>query len=87
MCCLYFVLHNNGSKRYEQASRESIPGSRNAENNDVLNKVRHIENKFLNTVETSAQEAVDSVLPVPLRKLSREFQFINTTNLDETTFY
>ena len=70
------------SKLLEKASQEA-----NAENNDVLNKVRHSENKFVNTVEISVKEAVYSVLHMPLRKSSREFQFINTTNPDERTFY
>ena len=48
--------------------------------------MRHIGNKFLNSVEISAQEAVYLVLQMPLRRSSREFQFINTSNPDERTF-
>ncbi len=42
--------------------------------------------KFLNAVEISAQEAVYLVLQMPLRRSSREFQFINTSDRDERTF-
>ena len=46
-------------------------------NKNIVNKVvRHIGNKFLNAVEISAQEAVYTVLQMPLRRSSREFQFI-----------
>ena len=48
--------------------------------------VRHIGNKFLNAVEISAQEAVFLVFQIPLRRSSREFQFINTSDPDERTF-
>ena len=43
------------------------------EGNDIVNRVRHIGNKFLNAVENSAQEAVYFVL-------------INTSHPDQRTF-
>ena len=55
-------------------------------NKDIVNKVRHIGNTFLNAVEISAQEAVYLVLQMPLRRSSRELQFINTSDPDERTF-
>ena len=64
-------------KAYEEAKEE---------NKDIVNKARHIGNKFLNAVEISAQEAVYLVLQMPLRRSSREFQFINTSDPDERTF-
>ena len=36
-------------------------------------------------MEISAQEAVYLVLQMPLRRSSREFQFINTSNPEERT--
>ena len=48
--------------------------------------MRHIGNKFLNAVELSAQEAVYLILQMPLRRSSREFQFINTSDPDERKF-
>ena len=41
---------------------------------------------FYNSVEISSQEAVYLVLQMPLRRSTREFQFINTSNPDERTF-
>ena len=69
------------SKLLETASKEA-----NAGNKDIVNTVRHIGNKFLNSVEISSQEAVYLVLQIPLRRPTREFQFINTSNPDERTF-
>ena len=60
------------SKLLRKACEEAKEG-----NKDIVNKVRHIGNKFLNAVEISAQEAVYLVLQMPLRRSSREFQFIN----------
>ena len=45
-----------------------------------------IGNKFFNSAEVSAQEAVYLVLQMPMRRASREFQFINTSNPEERTF-
>jgi len=69
------------SKLLETASKEA-----NAGNKDIVHRVRHIGNKFLNSVEISAQEALYLVLQIPLRRSTREFQFINTSNPDERTF-
>ncbi len=63
------------SKLLCKASEEAKEGNKN-----IVNKVRHISNKFLNAVEKSAQEAVHLVLQMPLRRSSREFQFINTSD-------
>ena len=41
------------SKLLETASQEANSG-----NKDIVNKFRHIGNKFLNAVEISAQEAI-----------------------------
>ena len=61
------------SKLLETASKEADAG-----NKDIVNRVRHIGNKFLNSVKISSQEAVYLVLQMPLRRSTREFQFINT---------
>ncbi len=52
----------------------------------MKNQIRHIGNKFLNAVEISAQEAVYLVLQMPLRRSSREFQFINKARVDDRAF-
>ena len=45
----------------------------------IKQQVRDIGNKFLNSVEISAQEAVYLVLQLPMRKSSRQVVFINTS--------
>lgn len=69
------------SRLLEKSTEEIKSGNR-----DIANKVRHIGNKFLNAVEISAQEAGYLVLQMPMRRSSREFQFINTSHSDERTF-
>ncbi|KAL9951086.1 hypothetical protein ACROYT_G043682, partial [Oculina patagonica] len=69
------------SRLLEKASEEATSG-----NKDITNRVRHIGNKFLNAVEISAQEAVYLVLQMPLRRSSRDFQFISTSPPDERAF-
>lgn len=49
----------------------------------IKQQVRDIGNKFLNSVEISAQEAVYIVLQLPMRRSSREAIFINTGLPDE----
>lgn len=69
------------SRLLERAAEEAKTG-----NKDITNRVRHIGNKFLNAVEISAQEAVYLVLQMPLRRSSRDVQFVSTSPLDERTF-
>ena len=60
------------SKLLEKACKEVRQG-----NKDLSSKIKHIGNKFLNSVEISAQEAVYLVLQMPLRRSSCQFQFMN----------
>ena len=69
------------SRLLEKGSEEAKSG-----NKDITNRVRHIGNKFLNAVEISAQEAVYLVLQMPIRRSSRDFQFISTSPPDKRTF-
>ena len=48
-------------------------------NSSIKQQVRDIVNKFLNNVEISAQEAVNILLQLPMRKSSRQVVFINTS--------
>lgn len=68
------------SRLLQKASEEAKAG-----NKDISNIVRHIGNKFLNAVEISAQEAVYRVSQIPLKRSSRDVQFINTSPPDERT--
>jgi hypothetical protein len=52
-------------------------------NSSIKQQVKDIENKFLNNVEISAQEAVYIVLQLPMRKSSRQVVFINTSPPEE----
>ena len=52
-------------------------------NANIKQQVRDIGNKFLNSVEISAQEAVYIILQLPMRKSSREVIFINTSPPEE----
>ncbi|CAB4028779.1 ATP-dependent DNA helicase PIF1 [Paramuricea clavata] len=85
-CAVYILSYitkgqRGMSKLLRKACEEAKEGNKN-----IVNKVRHIGNKFLNAVEISAQEAAYLVLQMPLRRSSREFQFINTSDPDERTF-
>ena len=85
-CAVYILSYittgqRGMSKLLRKASEEASSG-----NKDIINKVRHIGNKFLNAVDVNAQEAVYLVLQMPLRRSSREFQFSNTSNPEERTF-
>ena len=50
-------------------------------NTNIKQQVRDIGNKFLNSVEISAQEAVYVVLQLPMRKASQSVIFINSPPL------
>jgi hypothetical protein len=85
-CAIYILSYitkgqRGMSKLLRKACEEAKEGNKN-----IVNKVRHIGNKFLNAVEISAQEAVYLVMQMPLRRSSREFQFINTSDPNERTF-
>ena len=77
-CAVYILSYitkgqRGMSKLLRKACEEAKEGNKN-----IVDKVRHIGNKFLNAFEISAQEAVYLVLQMPLRRSSREFQFMNT---------
>ena len=52
-------------------------------NSRIKQQERDIGNKFLNSVEISAQEAVYIVLQLPMRKSSQQVIFINTAPPEE----
>ena len=84
-CAVYILSYitkgqRGMSKLLEKASEEAKLG------NKALSQIRHIGNKFLNSVEISAQEAVYLVLQMALRRSSRNVVFVNTSNPEERTF-
>ena len=78
-CAMYIVsyiskAHKGMSELLRKACAEAKEG-----NSNIKQQVRDIGNKFLNSVEISAQEAVYIILPLPMRKSSREVIFVNTS--------
>ena len=85
-CAVYILSYiTKGQRGMSKLLRKACEEAKEG-NKDIVSKVRHIGNKFLNAVEISAQEAVYLVLQMPLRRSSREFQFINTSDPGERTF-
>lgn len=78
----YITKEQRGIRRLLQKATKEIKSG----NQDIANKKRHIGNKFLTAVEISAQEAAYLVLQMPMRRLTHDFQFINTSNPDERAF-
>ena len=73
-CVDYINKSENGmSKLLREALNELKKG-----NNTVRERLRVIANKFLNSSEISAQEAVYHILSIPLSTNSRSTVFINT---------
>ena len=62
------------SELLEKAWAEAKQG-----NSTFKQQVRDIGNKFLNSVEISAQEAVYIILQLPMCKSSQEVIFVNTS--------
>ncbi len=85
-CAVYILTYiTKGQRAMSKLLRKACEEAKEG-NKNIVNKVRHIGNKFLNAVEISAQKAVYLVLQMPLRRSSREFQFINKSDPDERTF-
>ena len=68
MCSIHPVLHNQEGQRGMSKLLETASKEANAGNKDIVNSVRHIGNKFLNSVEITPQEAVYLVLQMPMRR-------------------
>ena len=82
-CAMYIVSYINKAQKgmssiLEQAAREVKKG-----NLDLKRQIRHMGNKFLNSVEVSAQEAIYLLLELPLTDSSRKVIFINTSPSNE----
>ena len=84
-CAVYIVAYISKSQRgmsllLDEACKEARKG-----NMDIKRQVRHMGNKFLNSVEVSAQEAAYLALQLPLTKASRDVVFINTSESSQRT--
>jgi len=85
-CAVYIFAYISKSQRgmsvlLDEACKEARRG-----NMDIKRAVRHMGNKFLNSVEVCAQETAYLVLQLPLTKSSRDVVFINTSQQAEWTF-
>ena len=82
-CAMYIVSYiSKAQKGMSELLRQACAEARK-ENSNIKQQVRDIGNKFLNSVEISAQEAVYIVLQLPMKKSSRQVVFINTAPPDE----
>ena len=82
-CAMYVVSYISKAQRgMSELLREACEEAREG-NLSIKQQVRDIGNKFLNSVEIRAQEAVYIILQLPMRRSSREVRFINTDLPDE----
>ncbi|KAL5006836.1 hypothetical protein ScPMuIL_015642 [Solemya velum] len=84
-CASYILSYITKSQKgmsalLDQATKEARQG-----NLDIRRQVRHIGNYFLNSVETSAQEAIYLALQMPLSRATRQVVFINTSLPEKRT--
>lgn len=79
-CVMYIVSYI--AKRQRGMSNHIFHATKEAREgiSDIRDQVKFIGNKFLNNVEVSAQEAVFTLLQMPLHKSSRDVIFVNTSS-------
>ena len=82
-CAVYIANYiSKSQKGMSELLRQACTEVREG-NCNIKQQVRDIGSKFLNNVEISAQEAVYITLQLPMRKVSRQIIFINTSPPDE----
>ena len=82
-CAIYIVSYiSKAQKGMSELLRQACAEARKG-NSNIKQQVRDIGNKFLNSVEISAQEAVCIVLQLPMKKSSCQVIFINTAPPNE----
>ena len=82
-CAMYIVSYiSKPQKGMSELLRKGCDEAKEG-NASIKHQVRDIGNKFLNSVEISAQEAVFLVLQLPMRKSSGQVVFINTSPLNK----
>ena len=82
-CAMYIVSYiSKAQKGMSQLLQRACDEARHG-NSSIKQQVRDIGNKFLDSVEISAQEAVYIVLQLPMRKRSCQVIFINTAPPEE----
>ena len=83
-CTMYTLCHISKVQKGMSRLLQRACDEARDRNSTIKQQVRDIGNKFLNSVEISAQKAVYIVLQLPMRKSSREVIFIPTAPPDET---
>ena len=78
-CAMYIVSYISKAQKGMSELLHKACDEAKEGNASIKQQVRDIGNKFLNSVEISAQEAVYLVLQLPMRKSSRQVVFINTS--------
>ena len=82
-CAMYIVSYISKAQKGMSHLLQSACDEAREGNSNIKQQVRDIGNKFLNSVEISAQEAVYIVLQLPMSKSWREVIFIPTAPADE----
>ena len=78
-CAMYIVSYISKAQKGMSELLQKACAEAKEGNSTIKQQVRDIGNKFLNSVEISAQEAVYIILQLPMRKSSREVIFVNTS--------
>jgi hypothetical protein len=86
-CAMYIVGYISKSQKGMSSLMNRACKEARCGNDDIRKQVKYIGNKFLNAVETCAQEASYLALQMPLTRCSRQVQFIHSSPPDERTFF
>ena len=78
-CAIYIVSCISKAQKCMSELLQKACAEAEERNASIKQQVRDIGNKFSNSVEISAQEAVYILLQLPMRKSSRQVVFINTS--------
>ena len=78
-CAMYIVSYISKAQKGMSELLWKACAEAKEGNSTIKQQVQDIGNKFLNSVEISAQEAVYIILQLPMRKSSREVIFVNTS--------
>ena len=79
-CARYIAAYVTKSQRgMSELMRKASEEAKRETGNDLKKQFRIIANKFINSVEISAQEATYLLLQLPLKRSSRQVFFLNTS--------
>ncbi|CAB4013636.1 Hypothetical predicted protein [Paramuricea clavata] len=77
-CAMHIVSYISKAQKGMSELLRKVCAEAKQGNSSIKQQVRDIGNKFLNSIEISAQEAVYIILQLPMRKCSRNVVFVNT---------